>query len=146
MPLVILNDTLVLTNDGAIMNLSLFNKDILQNLMRITMHKHALENTKLSFAQDLLAFVTQLPDSIRSHYTISWQDRTAITLYKKTTKPTYHILCDAATKFSNKLLQSLKNIETVIQQRALKKKSIAWQTDIRFNSFIVLSSTLGEKL
>lgn len=145
LPVLALNDKFVLTHNGSIVNENIFNEQILQGITRINVSDYALKTQASSAAHDISTFVTHLPDSIRSHYDISWQDRTTITLAKKT-GPAYRILCDATTRFSNKLLQALKNIETIIQQRTMRKKSIVWQTDIRFNSFIVLSSTLGEKL
>lgn len=142
-PIVTVNEHLALTNKGTIAPCYLFIEQSMKGLPRITINEQTLLKYKTD-ATELYNFIDTLPIKLKEDYDIIWHDKTHIVLVNKS--QSHHLVCTSHTHFDTKLQHALNNIDHVIQQRlAAKKKKRIWQTDVRFNGFMVLSSTLGEK-
>lgn len=141
-PVLSINDTFALLENGRIAHITDFSSIITQSLRNIIMPEHEREITS-SFR----ACMQQLAPELFQEYTVVWLNDQEALLYDRT-QPHFAIRFNAAAIPNTHIMRQCLAIKNDLEQRGAfsctgKKKPQQWITDIRFKDQIVVSWHVG---
>jgi hypothetical protein len=136
-PVVIINNTKLLTKAGDLAACNLFTVECLSTVPTVT-----VQEEKVALTASFRRFMSRYAQHLSKDYNLIWHDSTHIQLQDKQKR--YVILASDQTIFSQDLMKHCQVLEQKV--KALPGKKQDWWFDVRFKNQIILSNQKGERV
>jgi hypothetical protein len=132
-PVVCINDSMLMTDEGLFVPRGVYEEDFLKNLS--TLQVGSAKNY-MNADQALISFAKKVPSYIWQRFMVTWKDSTAITLHDKI-KTDFCVLCNSWQAVEPSLLERVDQVYDVVREMKPSKKMEMLIADIRFENQIV---------